>query len=453
MAAEKDIIVALELATTSIRAIAGQRMSDGTMQVLAFAEENSSHCIRKGIIDNIDKTTQAISRVLGQIGLQLGQTISRVYVGLSGQSLHSRKNQIQRSFEERTQIANSLIDQLMDTNRGMVYTDSEILEVVPQEYRVGNRTISDIVGMQAEQIEANFLNIIARNSLAENIEKCINGAGVDIAELLITPIVLGDSILNASEKRSGCALIDMGADTTTVSIYTNNILRKLVVLPLGSNNVTMDIANCLTTEADEAESLKLKYGRALVENPDSLQNNVIKISHGREISEAKLCEIIEARYEEILRNVWAQIEGESEKLTSGIIFTGGGAQIKSLVEAFHSIMKSDRQIRVAKGMPTDISLSTGVFVPDNGRTGNILSLLLHGEQNCISRISAPIEEQTDRSDEIAVSDNTSTLASDEHIKAGDDSKEEREEAPQEKKQPVKSFFAILKKALTEDDNE
>ena len=78
MAAEKDIIVALELATTSIRAIAGQRMSDGTMQVLAFAEENSSHCIRKGIIDNIDKTTQAISRVLGQIGLQLGQTISRV---------------------------------------------------------------------------------------------------------------------------------------------------------------------------------------------------------------------------------------------------------------------------------------------------------------------------------------------------------------------------------------
>ena len=453
MAAEKDIIVALELATTSIRAIAGQRMSDGTMQVLAFAEENSSHCIRKGIIDNIDKTTQAISRVLGQIGLQLGQTISRVYVGLSGQSLHSRKNQIQRSFEERTQIANSLIDQLMDTNRGMVYTDSEILEVVPQEYRVGNRTISDIVGMQAEQIEANFLNIIARNSLAENIEKCINGAGVDIAELLITPIVLGDSILNASEKRSGCALIDMGADTTTVSIYTNNILRKLVVLPLGSNNVTMDIANCLTTEADEAESLKLKYGRALVENPDSLQNNVIKISHGREISEAKLCEIIEARYEEILRNVWAQIEGESEKLTSGIIFTGGGAQIKSLVAAFHSIMKSDRQIRVAKGMPTDISLSTGVFVPDNGRTGNILSLLLHGEQNCISRISAPIEEQTDRSDEIAVSDNTSTLASDEHIKAGDDSKEEREEAPQEKKQPVKSFFAILKKALTEDDNE
>lgn len=453
MAAEKDIIVALELATTSIRAIAGQRMSDGTMQVLAFAEENSSHCIRKGIIDNIDKTTQAISRVLGQIGLQLGQTISRVYVGLGGQSLHSRQNHIQRSFNERTHIANSLIDQLMDTNRGMVYTDSEILEVVPQEYRVGNRTISDIVGMQAEQIEAHFLNIIARSSLAGNIEKCINGSGVDIAELLITPMALGDSILNASEKRSGCTLVDLGADTTTVSIYTNNILRKLVVLPLGSNNATMDIANCLTTETDEAESLKLKYGRAIIEDPDALQNNTIKISHGREISEAKLCEIIEARYEEILRNVWAQIEDESEKLTSGIIFTGGGAQIRSLVEAFQNIMTSDRQIRVAKGIPADISLGTGIFVPDNGRTNNILSLLLHGEQNCISRVTNTAAEQSAcEVDEAAEEVNTSQPA-DNKADHTDNKQNTDVQAGQEKKQPFKKFFTILKNALIEDDGE
>ncbi len=453
MAAEKDIIVALELATTSIRAIAGQRMSDGTMQVLAFAEENSSHCIRKGIIDNIDKTTQAISRVLGQIGLQLGQTISRVYVGLGGQSLHSKQNRIQRMFNEKIQITNPLIDQLMDTNRGMVYTDSEILEVVPQEYRMGNRTIPDIVGMQAEQLEANFLNIIARNSLAENIEKCINGSGVDIAELLITPMALGDSILSASEKRSGCALVDLGADTTTVSIYTNNILRKLVVLPIGSNNVTMDIANCLTTEADEAESLKLKHGRATIENSDALQNNTIKISHGREINENKLCKIIEARYEEILRNVWAQIEDESNKLTSGIVFTGGGAQVRSLVEAFQNIMTSDRQIRVVKGLPTDISLGLGVFIPDNGRTNNILSLLLHGEQNCITRTDTSItqsDSDTNKSGE--TSDNSTTTETGNKTEDVVTEPEVIKPPKQEKKQAFKGFFATLKKALTEDED-
>ncbi len=453
MATEKDIIVALELATTSIRAIAGQRMSDGTMQVLAFAEENSSHCIRKGIIDNIDKTTQAISRVLGQIGLQLGQTISRVYVGLGGQSLHSKQNHIQRLFNEKIQITNPLIDQLMDTNRGMVYTDSEILEVVPQEYRMGNRTIPDVVGMQAEQLEANFLNIIARNSLAENIEKCINGSGVDIAELLITPMALGDSILSASEKRSGCALVDLGADTTTVSIYTNNILRKLVVLPIGSNNVTMDIANCLTTEADEAESLKLKHGRAMTENNDALQGNTIKISHGREINESKLCKIIEARYEEILRNVWAQIEDESNKLTSGIVFTGSGAQVRSLIPAFQNIMTTDSPLRIVKGLPTDISLGLGVFVPDNGRTNNILSLLLHGEQNCITRTDTTTTQTDSEANKAGgTSDNTKT-ETDDKIDGGVTEPETVEPPKQEKKQAFKGFFATLKKALTEDEDE
>ncbi len=454
MAAEKDIIVALELATTSIRAIAGQRMSDGTMQVLAFAEENSSHCIRKGVIDNIDKTTQAISRVLGQIGLQLGQTISRVYVGLGGQSLHSKQNHIQRLFNEKIQITNSLIDQLMDTNRGMVYTDSEILEVVPQEYHMGNRTIPDVVGMQAEQLEANFLNIVARNSLTENIEKCINGSDINIAELLITPIALGDSILSASEKRSGCALVDMGADTTTVSIYTNNILRKLVVLPIGSNNVTMDIANCLTTEADEAEHLKLKHGRAIVENNDPMQSNTIKISHGREISENKLCKIIEARYEEILRNVWAQIEDESAKLTSGIIFTGGGAQIRSLIEAFPTIMTRDRQIRIVKGLPTDISLGIGIYVPDNGRINNILSLLLHGEQNCIARVESDTTKQSDEeannNSEIPESNNTTPVEDKEDEIVNEQKKPEQ--GKQEKKQAFRGFWGTIKKALTEDED-
>ncbi len=459
MAAEKDIIVALELATTSIRAIAGQRQSDGTMQVLAFAEENSSHCIRKGIIDNIDKTTQAISRVLGQIGLQLGQTISRVYVGLSGQSLRSKHNQIQRSFNEKVQISNTLIDQLMDTNRGMVYTDSTILEVVPQEYRVGNRAIPDVVGMQTEQIEANFLNIIARNSLAENIEKCLRGSDTDIAELLITPITMGHCILNASEKRSGCALVDIGADTTTVSIYTHNILRKLVVLPLGSNNVTMDIAYCIKTEADEAENLKLKHGYAIVEKPEEKQGRTIKISHGREISEAELGEIIEARYEEILRNVWAQIKDESSKLTSGIIFTGGGSQIRALVEAFQKIA-SDCKIRIVKGLPTDISLSNNVFVPDNGCTNNILSLLLHGEQNCITRIETGHGEQpaSDTSNGTATPGNNSGISvpppGDDTQNAGEGTQDnDKPEEKKEKKQHLRSFFRIIKDALVEDDDE
>lgn len=451
MAAEKDIIVALELATTSIRAIAGQRMPDGTMQVLAFAEENASNCIRKGVIDNIDKTTQAISRVLGQVGLQLGQTISRVYVGLSGQSLHSVQNRIQRAFTEKTQITNALIDQLMDTNHGVVYTDSQILEVIPQEYKVGNRAETDIVGMQVEQMEANFLNIIARNSLAENIEKCVKDAGFELAELLITPLALGNTILSAAEKRSGCALVDIGSDTTTVSVYTKKILRKLVVIPIGGNNITTDIANCIGTELEEAENLKLKYGRAWLSDYDTAQNNVIKISHNREITESRLCEICEARYEEILRNVWAQIEDDSEKLTSGIVFTGGAAQMHFVTEAFMNITNYNKQTRIAKGLPTDISTTTGVCIPDNGRANSILSMLMHGEQNCIIQktYDTRTEHPANTPDTTPFVDGNTNI--DNNTEVRDTTEQEEIPDNENKKKKKRSLWKMLTDALTDEE--
>lgn len=455
MAAEKDIIVALELATTSIRAIAGRRMPDGSMQVIAFTEENAANCIRKGIIDNIDKTTQAISRVLAGIGLQLGQSISRIYVGLSGQSLHSVQNHIHRSFNEKTQITNTLIDQLMDTNRGVVYTDSEILEVIPQEYKVGNRAVPDIVGMQVEQMEANFLNIIARSSLAENIEKCVNGAKFEIAELLIAPITLGDSILNAAEKRSGCALVDLGADTTMVSIYTNNILRKLVVIPIGANNVTMDIANCLTIENEEAETLKQKYGRAWLEDYDTAQHNILQLSHEREISESRLCEIVEARYEEILRNVWAQIKDDSDKLTSGIIFTGGGAQMRFVKEAFQHITNKSKQIRIVKGLPSEISMAPGVYVPDNGRINNLLSLLLHGDQNCTT--NSPVNNTEEDVSKVEFKEKAPIVVEPQIEKQEPDTTQEAkandtEESNVENTKNKIRLWEIIKKALTDEED-
>ena len=385
--ADKDIIVALELATTAVRAIAGQRMADGTMQIKAIVEENASNCIRKGIVDNIDKTTQAISRVLGQVSLQLGQSVRRVYVGLGGQSLHTVVNKIQRPLTEKTQVTNDMIDQMMDTNLGVVYTNSEILEVVPQEYQVGTRTEAEVVGMQVEQLEARFLNVIARNSLQENIEKCVRSAGYEIAELLIAPLTLADTLLNAAEKRSGCALVDLGADTTTVSIYTKNILRKLCVIPLGGNNVTADIANCLSVENDEAEALKLRHGYAWKQFASDEETKTISISHERSVNEEALSDIIQARYEEILMNVWSQLKSDSDKLVSGIVFTGGASQIRALQNAFQKFSHTNKTIHIAK-LPSEISTAPGIQIADNGRMNTLVALLLHGAQNCVNRDKA-----------------------------------------------------------------
>jgi cell division protein FtsA len=239
-------------------------------------------------------------------------------------------------------------------------------------------------------------------------------------------------------------LVDFGAETTTISVYTNNILRKLIVIPLGANNITMDIAKCLKIEHDEAETIKLKYGRAFLDNQESAQYNKIQLSRGREISESCLCEIIEARCEEIIRNIWKQIAEENSKLISGIVFTGGGAQLRQLAEAFQKITY-EAQIRIVKVLPSDISLASGVKIIDFNRTYTLLSLLLHGNQNCVIH-NVP----TEAPDNTPIEDPTpNPPVPDTPDKEKEDNPEE--ENPEPKKTRI-GLWGIIKKALTEEED-
>lgn len=390
MGVEKEIIVAVELGSTAIRAIAGKREPDGTMQILALAQENATNSIRKGVVDNIDKTTQAISKVVGQLNEKLGIYTTRIYVGLAGQSLHTVQNKVSRHLDGKSKITNDMVDQMKDINRGEVYVDSQILDVVPQEYRIGNRAIADPVGMLSDQIEARFMNVVARTSLVENIEKCVRGAGLELAELLISPLCLADSLLSANEKRSGCALVDMGADTTTVAVYTANTLRHLAVIPLGGSNVTADIAT-KSIELEEAEKLKLEYGTAYHQDSDTQASHKIQLSFDRNIEEDVLQEIVEARYEEIIVNAWSHIANESHNLLSGILLTGGSCRTRNITEAFAQHTHCNKPVRIAKGLPVNTTVASGVKLPDTENLYTLIALLQKGDQSCVGE--APVEKE------------------------------------------------------------
>ena len=395
MGAEKDIIIAVELASTAIRAIAGKREPDGSMQVLAFAQEESPNTIRKGIIDNIDKTTQALSRVIAKLSDKLGVKINSIYVGLGGQSLRSVHNRVLLQFDGLELLSHKTIDKMRDTNSGVVYPNAEIKEVVPQEFTIGSRSVVDPVGMQAEMIEANFINIIARNTLEENIRKCINAAGLEVQEILISPLCQANTLLTPNEKRSGCALVDMGADTTTVSVYVNNILRHLCVIPIGGSNVTSDITS-LKVEAEEAEELKKKYGTAFRPDNEDKTGQKISLSFDRTEDEEKLQEIVEARYEEIVANVWHHISPYKDKMLSGIVLTGGAARIPDLPQAFARQTGGELNLRIAKGLPENVTISFGVQVGEPDRLYTLYALLLEGKENCVGEESkAPAQDTFD----------------------------------------------------------
>jgi len=398
MGAEKDIIIAVELASTAIRAIAGKREPDGSMQVLAFAQEESSNTIRKGIIDNIDKTTQALSHVIGKLNDKLGVKVKSIYVGLSGQSLRSVHNRVLLQFDGLELLSHKTIDKMRDTNGGVVYPNAEIKEVVPQEFTIGSRSVIDPVGMQAEMLEANFINIVARPTLEENIRKCVTGAGLEVQEVFISPLCEANALLTANEKRSGCALVDIGADTTTVCVYSNNILRHLCVIPLGGSNVTSDITS-LKVEAEEAEELKKKYGTAYRSDSDDRTGEKISLSFNRTEDEEKLQEIVEARYEEIIANVCHHISAYKDKMLSGIIVTGGAARIPDLQKAFSRQTSGDLNIRIVKGLPENVTVSFGVQTGDPDRLNTLYGLLLAGKENCVGEASEdPVQKTFDFED-------------------------------------------------------
>ena len=159
--------------------------------------------------------------------------------------------------------------------------------------------------------------------------------------------LLADSVLTESEKRSGCMLVDLGAETTTVSVYYKNILRHIAVIPLGSNNITKDIAS-LQIDEERAEEMKLEYGCAYTNNADIDNTLELAVGDGRKIESRRFIEIVESRMEEIIRNVWYQMPNEfSDKMLGGIILTGGGSNMRNIVEAFHTFTPIEK-IRIAK---------------------------------------------------------------------------------------------------------
>ena len=163
--AATDFIVAIELGSSKITGIAGKKHADGSIQVLALASENSSDFIRKGVIYNLDKTAQSLTSIIKKLESTLKASIGKVYVGIGGQSLRTIRNTEVRHLEEETKISQELIDSIMDSNREVPIIDQEILEVAPQEYKVGINLLADPVGVPSDHIEGRFLNIIARSSV------------------------------------------------------------------------------------------------------------------------------------------------------------------------------------------------------------------------------------------------------------------------------------------------
>ena len=298
--------------------------------------------------------------------------------------IRSVTNSVTIPFSSRETITPDVVRMVLEHNQETRSNDHLYLEAIPLEYRVGTMITNEPVGMQSDNIRADFLNISCNSTVIETIETCFRRAGITIAKLTLSTTDLGNVIPTEQERNSGCIFVDMGSQTTTVAVYKSRLLRHLAVIPLGSDNITQDIVKVFNCDENRAEELKRTYGYPDFQNLDDSEENHIVLEGGRKYSQKSLAEIIEARVEEIIQNVAEQAKRANisfDKLVNGVIVTGGAAQLRNISKAFEQHFK-DLNLRIVNTPPRLSVIADDHRFNQSGTYNVGLAIIETGEIDC-----------------------------------------------------------------------
>ncbi|MBD5204682.1 MAG: cell division protein FtsA [Bacteroidales bacterium] len=351
---EERYIAAIEISSSKVIGTVGKIHTDGQLEVIAVEQERGLEAVRHGVIQNLEETSMRISSILQK--LQRRNTIAPrkiigVFVGLSGRSMRSLTARASLSLSDDTEITEEILERLRRQALDSAVDHSlEVIDAVPRNYHIGGREISSPKGMLGSEISATFDLVVCRPELKRNITRTLpDKLHVGIAGFIVTALATGALIPSREEKRLGCMLVDMGAETTTVTIYKNGSMCYFATIPLGGRNITRDITTLNVLE-ERAEELKLINGVAMPRAiPSSDTRNGVKIN--------ELDNHVLARSGEIVANIIEQIEYaglKSSDLPGGIIVIGGASRLNQMEQ----LLQEESNMTVRRGkLPDYVQIS------------------------------------------------------------------------------------------------
>lgn len=395
MAKMNEYVAAIDLGTTKIVTLIGKKNPNGKFQIVSYSKTSSTG-IKRGVVLNIEETVASIQQTVEEVQTQSGIILSDVFVGIAGQHIRSIKNRgyINRdSFDSEitTEDVQMLIN---DMYKIPIEVGEEILHVLPQDFIVDNEPGVRPVGMMGRRLEANFHIVIGQTASAKNIEKCVNRVGLKVNDLILEPLASAEAVLTDDEKEAGVVLVDIGGGTTDVAIFYDGIVRHTAVIPFGGNVITNDIKEGCSILFRQAESLKVQFGSALGDMAPEDKIVTIPGISGRdpkEISFKSLAYIIQSRMEEIIDAVSYEIDnsGYAEKLSAGIVLTGGGALLRHLSQ----LVKFKTGFDVRIGYPNEHLSADSNEDISQPMNSTAIGLILKGYEQS-SSIQRQVEEQS-----------------------------------------------------------
>jgi cell division protein FtsA len=378
----EEIIVGLDIGTTKICAIvAVRREDDGPVEVIGLGT-HPSRGLRKGVVVDIESTVESVKQAIEEAELMAGVEIHTVYTGIAGghiKGFNSRGVIAVRDDE----VTRHDVQRVIDAAKAVaIPMDREILHVIPQEFILdGQEGIKDPLGMSGVRLEADVHIITSAATTMQNIVKCVNRAGLDVAGVILQPLASSEAVLRPEEKEQGVAMVDIGGGTTDLAMFLDNSLWHTAVLGIGGNHLTNDIAVGLRTPAVEAERIKLRHGCAmtpLVRGDEMVEVPSVGGRQPRVLPRQLLAEIIEPRVEEIFSLVAQEIRrtGHEEQIVSGAVLTGGAALTEGIIEVAERVLG----MPVRRGAPLNVGGLTDIVTTPVYSTGVGLILYVLQQQ-------------------------------------------------------------------------
>jgi len=391
MAKKKDrYVVGLDIGTHKICSIVAEMTDEGRLDVIGIGQAESRG-LRKGVVINLEATVEAIKRVVEEAELMAGVEIGTAYAGIAGAHI--------RSFNSRGVVAVSSKNRVIekeDVRRAIdaakavsIPMDRSILHVLPQEFVVDDQDgIGDPTGMTGTRLEVNVHVVTCSTTSAQNAVTCVNRAGLEVVDTVLTQLAASEACLTPDEKELGVALVDIGGGTTDIAIFEKGSLWHTAVLQVGGEHFTNDVAVALRTPVNEAERIKKKYGCALtslIPEEDSIEVPSVGGRKPRIMARQVLGDVIQARAEEICQLVLTEIRraGFDRSLNSGVVLTGGG----SILEGMPEIAEQIFDMPVRRGTPGGIGGLVDVVASPVYSTA--VGLVLSGYRNRLGHTLNP----------------------------------------------------------------
>ena len=374
---ERNIVAAVDIGTNTVRCIIGRDTDDSKIEILGHSIVASAG-VRRGVVLNVEETVEAVKKAVEKATIGIEVAIKKLYVNVAGQKLRTIERKLSKTIDSGKIITKADIKQLFEEARTTEVDEGEkVYHVINQSYHIdGESGIHNPIGITGAELVAEYRLIIGPQNYEAALKTSLEKAGFEMVKSVVNPVAAAEAVLSEDEKEAGVVVVDFGGGTTSISIYYDNVLRHLGMIPFGGNVVTNDIKEGCSILLRQAESLKVQFGAAMGEHaPD---NKVVTIPgingwEPKEISFKSLAYIIQARMEEIVESVYFQIEksGYADKLGAGIVITGGGAKLQGMRQLV--LFKTGLDVRVGK--PINGMISDGEKATDSPQFATAFGLL------------------------------------------------------------------------------